>query len=66
MITNKSVSQVDIFAGSPWEVNCLKELLCAAYIDASIKDKGTNNVLLSVPYEQYTAAMKIIDDKKTF
>ena len=66
MITNKRLPLVDVFAGSPWEVNCVKELLSAAYIDVSVKDKGIDSILLAVPCEQYTAAMKIIDGKKVF
>ena len=51
MITSRKISQIDVFAGSPWEVASVKRLLNAAYIEVSIKDKGTNRILLSVPCE---------------
>ena len=57
MITSRKVSQVNVFAGSPWEVASVKSLLKAAYIEASMKDNGLNSILISVPCEYYTAAM---------
>ncbi|MCP3896234.1 MULTISPECIES: DUF2007-related protein [Bacteroides] len=60
MITSRKISQVDIFVGSPWEVASVKSLLNAAYIEVSMKDKGTNSILLSVPCEYYTAALRVI------
>ena len=39
MITSRKVSQVNVFAGSPWEVASVKSLLKAAYIEALIKEK---------------------------
>lgn len=60
MITSRKISQVDVFAGSPWEVASVKNLLNAAYIEVSMKDNGTNSILLSVPCEFYTAAMRVI------
>ena len=54
------------FAGSPWEVNSVIELLTASYIKVSIKDKDLNSIRLSVPYDQYTAAIQLIDGKKIF
>lgn len=32
MITSRKISQVNVFAGSPWEVASVKNLLKAAYI----------------------------------
>ena len=61
MITSRKVSQVNVFAGSPWEV---KSLLKAAYIEASMKDNGLNSILISVPCEYYTAAMRVINKRK--
>ena len=52
MITSRKVSQVNVFAGSPWEVASVKSLLKAAYI------------LISVPCEYYTAAMRVINKRK--
>ena len=64
MITSRKVSQVNVFAGSPWEVASVKSLLKAAYIEASMKDNGLNSILISVPGEYYTAAMRVINKRK--
>ena len=64
MITSRKISQVDVFAGSPWEVASVKSLLKAAYIEASMKDRGLNSILNSVPCEYYTAAMRVISNRK--
>ena len=37
MITSRKISQVKVFAGSPWEVASVKSLLNAAYIQVSTK-----------------------------
>lgn len=44
MITSRKISQVNVFTGSPWEVASVKRLLNAAYIEASMKDKGLNSI----------------------
>lgn len=49
MITSRKISQVNVFAGSPWEVASVKNLLKAAYIEVSMKENGRNGFLLSVP-----------------
>ncbi|EYB16047.1 hypothetical protein M140_0468 [Bacteroides fragilis str. S38L3] len=49
-----------MFAGSPWEVASVKSLLKAASIEVAMKDKGIGSILLSVPCEYYTAAMRVI------
>ena len=64
MITSRKISQVDVFAGSPWEVASVKSLLKAAYIEASMEDSGLNSILISVPCEYYTAAMRVISNRK--
>ncbi|MBP6065245.1 DUF2007-related protein [Bacteroides sp.] len=64
MMTSRKISQVDVFVGSPWEVASVKDLLNAAYIEVSMKDKSTNSILLSVPSEYYTAALRIIGSKR--
>lgn len=64
MITSRKISQVDVFTGSPWEAASVKSLLNAAYIEVSVRDKGSNSVLLSVPCEFYTAAMRLISDRR--
>ena len=63
MITSRKISQVRVFAGSPWEVASVKSLLNAAYIQASMKDNGMNGIQIMVPCEYYTAAMRIIGNK---
>ena len=40
MITSRKISQINVFAGSPWEVESVKQLLKSAYITASTEDKG--------------------------
>ena len=35
MITSRKISQINVFAGSPWEVESVKQLLKSAYINAS-------------------------------
>ena len=64
MITSRKISQVKVFAGSPWEVASVKSLLNAAYIQVSTKDNGLNGILISVPCEYYTAAMRVINNRK--
>lgn len=64
MMTSRKISQVDVFVGSAWEVASVKDLLNAAYIEVSMKDKSTNSILLSVPSEYYTAALRIIGSKR--
>ena len=64
MITSRKISQVNVFAGSPWEVASVKNLLKAAYIEVSMKENGRNGFLLSVPCEYYTAAMRVIGNRK--
>ena len=64
MITSRKISQVKVFAGSPWEVASVKNLLNEAYIQVSMKDNGLNSILISVPCEYYTAAMRVINNRK--
>lgn len=63
MITSRKISQINVFAGSPWEVESVKQLLKLAYITASTEDKG-NGIHVSVPCQQYTAAMRVISNRK--
>ena len=44
MITSRKISQVNVFAGSPWEAASVKSLLNAAYIQVSTKDNGLNSI----------------------
>ena len=60
MIVSRKISQIEVFAGSPWEVASAKSLLKAASIEVAMKDKGIGSILLSVPCEYYTAAMRVI------
>lgn len=64
MITSRRISQVNVFAGSPWEAASVKNLLNAAYIQVSTKDSGLNSIQISVPCEYYTAAMRVINNRK--
>lgn len=63
MITSRKISQINVFAGSPWEVESVKQLLKSAYTTASTEDKG-NGIHVSVPCQQYTAAMRVISNRK--
>ena len=63
MITSRKISQINVFAGSPWEVESVQPLLKSAYITASTEDKG-NGIHVSVPCQQYTAAMRVISNRK--
>ena len=58
MIVSRKISQIEVFAGSPWEVASVKSLLKAASIEVAMK--GIGSILLSVPCEYYTAAMRVI------
>ena len=63
MITSRKISQINVFAGSPWEAESVKQLLKSAYINASMEDKGYG-IHLSVPCQFYTTAMRIISNRK--
>ncbi len=63
MITGRKISQIDVFAGSPWEVASMKSRLNAAYIQVSIKDNGARGIQIMVPCEYYTAAMRVINNR---
>ena len=49
MVVSRKISQVEVFAGSPWEVASVRTLLKAASIEVVMKDKGIDCILLSVP-----------------
>ena len=63
MVVSRKISQVEVFAGSPWEVASVRTLLKAASIEVVMKDKGIDYILLSVPCEYYTAAMRVISNR---
>lgn len=63
MITSRKASQINVFAGSPWEVESVKRLLESAYIIASTEDKG-NGIQVFVPCQQYIAALRVISNRK--
>lgn len=46
MIVSRKISQIEVFAGSPWEVASVKSLLKAASIEVAMKDKGIGSILL--------------------
>ncbi len=60
MMTEKKGTHVEVFTGSPWEAASVKNLLNAAYIEVMTKDNGLNSILLSVPREKYSIAVRII------
>jgi hypothetical protein len=60
MKTNK-VSLIDVFSGSPWEVELIKNLLHAANVRTEVKDEAEMRV--AVPSESYTTAMKILANR---
>ncbi len=63
MVVSRKISQVEVFAGSPWEVASVRTLLKAASIEVVMKDKGIDCILLSVPCAYYTAAMRVISNR---
>ena len=63
MITSRKASQINVFAGSPWEAESVKQLLKSAYINVSAEDKG-QGIQLSVPCQFYTTAVRIISSRK--
>jgi len=63
MITSRKISQINVFAGSPWEVESVKQLLKSAYINVSTEDKGYG-IHVSVPCQQYAAAVRVISNRK--
>lgn len=63
MITSRKISQINVFAGSPWEAESVKQLLKSAYINVSAEDKG-QGIQLSVPHQFYTTAVRIISNRK--
>ncbi|MCS2421000.1 DUF2007-related protein [Bacteroides fragilis] len=63
MVVSRKISQVEVFAGSPWEVASVRTLLKAASIEVVMKDKGIDCILLSVPCGYYTAAMRVISNR---
>lgn len=63
MITSRKISQINVFAGSPWEVESVKQLLKSAYINVSTEDKGYG-IHVSVPCQQYAAAVQVISNRK--
>ena len=63
MITGRKISQINVFAGSPWEAASIKSLLKASYIEASTKDCDLRRIQVMVPCEYYTAAIRVINNR---
>lgn len=63
MIVGKKNSMVRVFAGSPWEIASVANLLKAAYINVFVDDHCSKDIRLSVPKESYTAAVRLIDSR---
>ncbi|WP_321519875.1 DUF2007-related protein [uncultured Bacteroides sp.] len=57
----KKVSLIDVFSGSPWEVELIKNLLEEANVQTQVKDEAEMRV--SVPSESYTTAMKVLANR---
>lgn len=64
MTTSRKISQISVFAGSPWEVASVKRLLNASYIETFTTDNGFSGISVSVPCEYYTAAIRVIRNNK--
>ena len=60
MIVSRKISQIEVFAGSPWEVASVKSLPKAASIEEAMKDTGIGSISLSVPREYLAAAVRVI------
>ncbi len=52
---------IDVFTGSPWEVELVKSLLQAANVQTLVSDKGEMSI--SVPQESYSTAVKILSSR---
>ena len=63
MITSRKISQINVFAGSPWEVESVKQLLKSVYFSA-FREYICNGSDVFVPCQQYTAAMRGISNRK--
>ena len=64
MVVSRKISQVEVFAGSPWEVASVRSFSPeSSSIEVVMKDKGIDCILLSVPCEYYTAAMRVISNR---
>lgn len=59
MLGNKKMSQINVFAGSPWVAASIHSLLNTSFIEASLIE-GRHGMAVSVPSKYYTAAVRII------
>jgi ABC-type Zn2+ transport system substrate-binding protein/surface adhesin len=55
------ISLIDVFSGSPWEVELIKSLLEKANVQTKVKDEAEMRV--AVPSESYTQAMKVLANR---
>jgi len=55
------ISLIDVFSGSPWEVELIKSLLEKANVQTEVKDEAEMRV--AVPSESYTQAMKVLANR---
>nr|WP_321375124.1 DUF2007-related protein [uncultured Bacteroides sp.] len=55
------ISLIDVFSGSPWEVELIKILLEKANVQTKVKDEAEMRV--AVPSESYTQAMKVLANR---
>ena len=55
------ISLIDVFSGSPWEVELIKILLEKANVQTKVKDEAEMRVAVSS--ESYTQAMKVLANR---
>jgi hypothetical protein len=53
--------QIEVFAGSPWEVAAVSNILTAAHIENHVNDWRT--MTISVPFEEYVMASQLVDNR---
>ena len=63
MVVSRKISQVEVFAGSPWEEASVRTHLKAATSEVVMKHIGIDCILLPDPCEYYTAAMRVISNR---
>jgi len=55
------ISLIDVFSGSPWEVELIKGLLAKANVQTKVRDEAEMRV--AVPSESYALAMKVLANR---
>ena len=52
--------QIEVFNGTPWEIEEVSAILKNAHIDINVKDQ--KNMTIFVPFEQYVTASKLLEN----